>query len=217
MAKGKRVSEAVIKRLPRYYRYLGDLQAKGVTRVSSGELSSMMGLTASQIRQDLNCFGGFGQQGYGYTVEFLYHEIGNILGLNRELNCILIGAGNLGHAIANYANFEKRGFHMTAVFDNNPEIIGKKIKNIPVSDVKQLSVYLSEHKVDIVMLAIPGVAVEKVIDIIYQSDIKGIWNFSYLDLKVPDQIAMVNVHLSDSLMTLAYKISEKERVAEEQE
>ena len=217
MAKGKRVSEAVIKRLPRYYRCLGDLQAKGVTRVSSGELSSMMGLTASQIRQDLNCFGGFGQQGYGYTVEFLYHEIGNILGLNRELNCILIGAGNLGHAIANYANFEKRGFHMTAVFDNNPEIIGKKIKNIPVSDVKQLSVYLSEHKVDIVMLAIPGVAVEKVIDIIYQSDIKGIWNFSYLDLKVPDHIAMVNVHLSDSLMTLAYKISEKERVAEEQE
>ncbi|MBU5451515.1 redox-sensing transcriptional repressor Rex [Acetivibrio sp. MSJd-27] len=217
MAKGKRVSEAVIKRLPRYYRYLGDLQAKGVTRVSSGELSSMMGLTASQIRQDLNCFGGFGQQGYGYTVEFLYHEIGNILGLNRELNCILIGAGNLGHAIANYANFEKRGFHMTAVFDNNPEIIGKKIKNIPVSDVKQLSVYLSEHKVDIVMLAIPGVAVEKVIDIIYQSDIKGIWNFSYLDLKVPDHIAMVNVHLSDSLMTLAYKISEKERAAEEQE
>ena len=174
-------------------------------------------LTASQIRQDLNCFGGFGQQGYGYTVEFLYHEIGNILGLNRELNCILIGAGNLGHVIANYANFEKRGFHMTAVFDNNPEIIGKKIKNIPVSDVKQLSVYLSEHKVDIVMLAIPGVAVEKVIDIIYQSDIKGIWNFSYLDLKVPDHIAMVNVHLSDSLMTLAYKISEKERAAEEQE
>ena len=106
---------------------------------------------------------------------------------------------------------------MTAVFDNNPEIIGKKIKNIPVSDVKQLSVYLSEHKVDIVMLAIPGVAVEKVIDIIYQSDIKGIWNFSYLDLKVPDHIAMVNVHLSDSLMTLAYKISEKERAAEEQE
>lgn len=217
MGKGKRVSEAVIKRLPRYYRYLGDLQAKGVTRVSSGELSSMMGLTASQIRQDLNCFGGFGQQGYGYTVEFLYHEIGNILGLNRELSCILIGAGNLGHAIANYANFEKRGFHMTAVFDNNPEIIGKKIKNIPVSDVKQLGTYLSEHKVDIVMLAIPGAAVETVIDIIYQSDIKGIWNFSYLDLKVPKHIAMVNVHLSDSLMTLAYKISEKERAAEERE
>lgn len=215
MAKGKRVSEAVIKRLPRYYRYLGDLQAKGVTRVSSRELSAMMGLTASQIRQDLNCFGGFGQQGYGYTVEFLYHEIGNILGLNRELNCILIGAGNLGHAIANYANFEKRGFHMTAVFDNNPEIIGKKIKDIPVSDVKELNVFLREHKVDIVMLAIPGAAVEKVIDIIYQSDIKGIWNFSYLDLKVPEHIAMVNVHLSDSLMTLAYKISEKERAAEE--
>lgn len=217
MAKGKRVSEAVIKRLPRYYRYLGDLQAKGVVRVSSGELSSMMGLTASQIRQDLNCFGGFGQQGYGYTVEFLYHAIGNILGLNRELNCILIGAGNLGHAIANYASFERRGFHMTAVFDNNPDVIGKKIKDISVSDVNQLEDYLREHKVDIVMLAIPGAAVKQVIDIIYHSDIKGIWNFSYLDLKVPKHIAMVNVHMSDSLMTLAYKISEKERAAEEQE
>lgn len=213
MAKGKRVSEAVIKRLPRYYRYLGDLHSKGVTRVSSGELSSMMGLTASQIRQDLNCFGGFGQQGYGYTVEFLYQEIGNILGLNRELNCILIGAGNLGHAIANYTNFEKRGFHMTAVFDNNPELIGRKIKQIPILDVAGLEDYLADHQVDIVMLAIPGAAVEKVIDIIYQSDIKGIWNFSYLDLKVPDHIAMVNVHLSDSLMTLAYKISEKERTS----
>ncbi len=210
MGKEKRVSEAVIKRLPRYYRYLGDLHVKGVTRISSGELSQLMGLTASQIRQDLNCFGGFGQQGYGYTVESLYHEIGNILGMNRELNCVLIGAGNLGHAIANYANFEKRGFHMTAVFDNNPDIIGTAIKDITVTDVKELQQYLDSHKVDIVMLAIPGAAVEKVIDIIYQSDIKGIWNFSYLDLKVPEHIAMVNVHLSDSLMTLAYKISEKE-------
>ncbi len=210
MGKEKRVSEAVIKRLPRYYRYLGDLHVKGVTRISSGELSHLMGLTASQIRQDLNCFGGFGQQGYGYTVESLYHEIGNILGMNRELNCVLIGAGNLGHAIANYANFEKRGFHMTAVFDNNPQIIGTVIKDIRVTDVRELEQYLNSHKVDIVMLAIPGTAVETVIDIIYQSDIKGIWNFSYLDLKVPDHIAMVNVHLSDSLMTLAYKISEKE-------
>ncbi len=211
MGKEKRVSEAVIKRLPRYYRYLGDLHVKGVTRISSGELSHLMGLTASQIRQDLNCFGGFGQQGYGYTVESLYHEIGNILGMNRNLNCVLIGAGNLGHAIANYSNFEKRGFYMTAVFDNNPHIIGTTIKDITVSDIKELKKYLDSHRVDIVILAIPGAAVESVIEMIYESDIKGIWNFSYLDLKVPEHIAMVNVHLSDSLMTLAYKISEKEK------
>ncbi len=211
MRKEKRVSEAVIKRLPRYYRYLGDLHANGVTRISSGELSELMGLTASQIRQDLNCFGGFGQQGYGYTVESLYREIGNLLGMNKKLNCILIGAGNLGKAIVNYGNFEKRGFHMTGVFDNNPDIIGKKMKNITVSDVADLKHYLDTHRVDIVVLAIPGAAVGTIQDILYESNIKGIWNFSYLDLKVPKHIAMVNVHLSDSLMTLAYKISEDEK------
>lgn len=207
MDKQKKVSEAVIKRLPRYYRYLGDLKSDGVKRISSKDLSSLMGITASQIRQDLNCFGGFGQQGYGYNVEYLYHEIGNILGTEIENSVILLGAGNLGKAIANYTNFKKRGFSIKAIFDKNEEIIGKKINNIPVYDINTLEKYLNENDIDIVVFAIPAVGVRNIIDIVINSSIKGIWNFSYLDLKVPPHIAMVNMHLSDSLMTLSYKIS----------
>ena len=206
MNKPKKISEAVIKRLPRYYRYLGDLKSEGIKRISSKDLSDLMGNTASQIRQDLNCFGGFGQQGYGYNVELLYEEIGNILGTDIENSVVLLGAGNLGKAIANYTNFEKRGFSIKAIFDKNEEVIGEKINNIPVYDIAELEKYLTENKIDIVILAIPAVGVKKIIDIIVNSNIKGIWNFSYLDLKVPKHIAMVNMHLSDSLMTLSYKI-----------
>ena len=203
----KKVSEAVIKRLPRYYRYLGDLKSEGITRISSGELSKLMGTTASQIRQDLNCFGGFGQQGYGYNVEYLYEEISNILGTNIKNSMIILGAGNLGKAIVNYSNFQKRGFFIKAIFDKDKNIIGKSINDIPVYDIDKLKDYLNNNDVEIVVLAIPAIGVKDVIDIIINSNIKGIWNFSYLDLKVPSNIAMVNMHLSDSLMTLSYKIS----------
>ena len=208
MSNQKKVSEAVIKRLPRYYRYLGDLLAEGVSRISSKDLSDMMGSTASQIRQDLNCFGGFGQQGYGYNVPYLYEEIGNILGTDRENSVVILGAGNLGKAIANYTNFKKRGFSIKAIFDNNEKIIGSKINEVEVLDIATLEEFLKNNEIDIVVLAIPAVGIKNVIDIVVNSNIKGIWNFSYLDLKVPKHIAMVNVHLSDSLMTLSYKISE---------
>ncbi len=208
MDKSKKISEAVIRRLPRYYRYLGDLKAEGIMRISSKELSDLMGLTASQIRQDLNCFGGFGQQGYGYNVEYLYNEIGSLLGTDIQNTVVLIGAGNLGKAIANYSNFSKRGFTIKAIFDKNKDISGTLINNIPVYDINELEKYLKENNVDIVVLAIPAVGVKSIINTVINSNIKGIWNFSYLDLKVPPHIAMVNMHLSDSLMTLAYKISE---------
>ena len=148
MKKQKKISEAVIRRLPRYYRYLGDLKADGISRISSKDLSALMGITASQIRQDLNCFGGFGQQGYGYNVELLYEEIGNILGTDNENSVILLGAGNLGKAIANYANFKKRGFSIKAIFDKNEEVIGKKINGIPVYDINTLADYLNENSID---------------------------------------------------------------------
>ena len=191
MKNEKKISEAVIKRLPRYYRYLGDLLSEGVERVSSKDLSQMMGTTASQIRQDLNCFGGFGQQGYGYNVPLLYEEIGDILGTDKENSVVILGAGNLGKAIANYTNFKKRGFTIKAIFDKDEKVIGTKINSVEVLDIDKLADFLKDNPVDIVV----------------NSDIKGIWNFSYLDLKVPKHIAMVNVHLSDSLMTLSYKIN----------
>ncbi|MBR4892582.1 MAG: redox-sensing transcriptional repressor Rex [Clostridia bacterium] len=204
----KKVSEAVIRRLPRYYRYLGDLLNSGITRISSKDLSELMGTTASQIRQDLNCFGGFGQQGYGYNVEYLYKEIGNILGTDRENSVVILGAGNLGKAIANYTNFKRRGFSIKAIFDNNKNLIGTKINSIKVLDIKSLKDFLDTNSIDIVVLTIPAAGIKEVIDTVVNSNVKGIWNFSYLDLKVPDNIAMVNVHLSDSLMTLSYKINE---------
>ena len=207
MRSEKKISEAVIKRLPRYYRYLGDLLSEGVERISSKDLSQMMGTTASQIRQDLNCFGGFGQQGYGYNVPVLYEEIGNILGTDRENSVVILGAGNLGKAIANYTNFKKRGFTIKAIFDKDESIIGTKINSVEVLDIDHLSDFLNENNIDIVVLAIPAAGIKSVIDIVVNSNIKGIWNFSYLDLKVPKHIAMVNVHLSDSLMTLSYKIN----------
>jgi len=201
-----KVSEPVIRRLPRYYRYLQDLISDGVYRISSKELSKIMGITASQIRQDFNCFGGFGQQGYGYNVNYLYEEIGSILGTNKKNDLIVLGAGNLGKAICNYENFKKRGFNIKAIFDRNPEASGGEINGIPVYAMDMLKEYLSNNKIDIAVFAIPAVGVKTVLDTVINSGIKGIWNFSYLDLKVPDNIAMVNVHLSDSLMTLSYKM-----------
>ena len=156
----REISRAVIKRLPRYYRYLGELMQEGVERISSGELSKRMQITASQIRQDLNNFGGFGQQGYGYNVKYLYHEIGKILGLDKTYNLIIIGAGNLGQAIANYANFERRGFVAKAMFDTNSQLKGKTVRGIPVYSMDDLEDYIRNNDVQIAALTLPKAGAE---------------------------------------------------------
>jgi len=205
----KKVSIAVIRRLPRYYRYLSDLLRMDIARISSKELSARMGITASQIRQDLNCFGGFGQQGYGYNVESLYNEIGNILGLQNKYQAIIIGAGNMGRALANYGNFEKRGFKIIGVFDIHPKLIGTEINNIEVMNLDSLDEFVKKNKVDIAMLTVPFEQTPAVADKAAQLGIKGLWNFSPMDLKLPYDVIIENVHLSDSLMVLGYKINEK--------
>jgi len=205
----KEVPMVVIKRLPRYYRYLGELVQKGVNRISSAALSKKMGATASQIRQDLNCFGGFGQQGYGYNVPNLHAKIGEILGINKGYSLIIVGAGNMGHALINYANIEKRGFKVVAIFDNDPKKIGTQIKGITITDADLLEEFCKDNNVDIAVLALPQSEVKQVAERLVCSGVKGLWNFSYTEISVPDDIAVENVHLSDSLMTLSYKISNK--------
>lgn len=205
----KKVSSAVIKRLPRYYRFLGDLLDNGITRISSKDLSQKMNVTASQIRQDLNNFGCFGQQGYGYNVEFLYKEIKSILGLNKTYNLIIIGAGNLGQALLNYTNFQKRGFNFVGVFDVNPKIIGLKIRDIEIYDISTLPEFVKNNQVDIAVLAVPKNNALEVSKIIIKNGIKGIWNFSNTDLKVAADIIVENVHLTESIMTLTYKFNQK--------
>ena len=203
----KGISQAVITRLPRYYRYLGDLKDAGVERVSSQELSRIMRVTASQIRQDFNHFGGFGQQGYGYNVEYLYVEIGKILGLHKSHNLILIGAGNLGQALANYMNFEKRGFIITGIFDINPKLVGKCVRNIPIQPMENMPGFVKDNDVDIAVLTIPKAGAVKVAEQLVECGIRGIWNFAHVDLELPDGILVENVHLSDSLMKLSYQLS----------
>ncbi len=209
MASKKKISVAVIRRLPRYYRYLSDLLLMDITRVSSKELSNRMGITASQIRQDLNCFGGFGQQGYGYNVELLFNEIGNILGINNKFQTIVIGAGNMGQALANYGNFERRGFQIIGIFDVDSKLVGKKINRMEVQHMDNIDDFVKEHKVDIAMLTVPFDYAREVAERVAKLGIKGLWNFSPMDLKLPYDTIIENVHLSDSLMVLGYKIREK--------
>ena len=204
----KKISMAVIKRLPRYYRYLGELLDNNITRISSKELSERMNITASQIRQDLNNFGGFGQQGYGYNVDYLYNEIRKILGIDQKKNMVIIGIGNIGQALANYSNFEKRGFYLIGLFDNNPRIIGNTVKGIEIKDIEVIEDFLKENHVDIAILTLPKNRVAKVVKDLVGYGVKGLWNFSPVDLQVPDDVVVENVHLSDSLMTLAYKLDE---------
>ena len=203
----KQISKAVIKRLPRYYRYLGELLEDNVERISSNELSSRMQVTASQIRQDLNNFGGFGQQGYGYNVKYLYEEIGKILGLNEKHNIIVIGAGNLGQALANYVKFEKLGFVIIGLFDVNPALKGTLVRGIEVRMLDELADFVKDHKVDIATLTMPKEAADSVADLVVSLGIHAIWNFAHVDLQVLDENVVVeNVHLSDSLMQLSYNI-----------
>lgn len=205
----KKISTAIIKRLPRYYRYLGDLLDNGITRISSGELSKRMKVTASQIRQDLNKFGCFGQQGYGYNVELLYKEIQQILGLDKVYNLVIIGGGNLGQALMNYNNFAKRGFRFIGVFDRNPKIIGLELRGVEIMDVANLDDFLKNNRVDIAVLALPKNNAKQVVPILVENGIKGIWNFSHVDLDVPEDVVVENVHLTDSLMQISYAIREQ--------
>lgn len=209
---GKRVPSVVIKRLPRYYRYLGELLKQGITRISSNVLSEKMNVTASQIRQDFNYFGGFGQQGYGYNVEYLYKEIGDILGLHDGYKTVIIGAGNLGRALANHDTFEKRGFKLVGIFDIASNVVGTAINGITVSHIDDLKVFLQQNQVDIGIIAVPKAAVESTVSILADGGIKGILNFSYTELRTTGNVAIENVHLSDSLMTLSYKIKQGDDV-----
>ena len=217
MSLKKKVSIAVIRRLPRYYRYLSDLLGMEITRISSKELSARMNITASQIRQDLNCFGGFGQQGYGYNVESLYKEIGNIMGVNDRFRTIIIGAGNMGQALAHYGNFRKRGFDIIGIFDIAPNLIGKKINKMEVLHIDGLEDFIEKNRVDIAILTIPYDQTREVAERAAQAGVKGLWNFSPMDLKLHYDTVIENVHLSDSLMVLGYKIKGKYNNKSEQQ
>lgn len=207
----KQISQAVIVRLPRYLRYLGDLKEQGIERISSQELSKLMKVTASQIRQDFNNFGGFGQQGYGYNVEYLYGEISKILGLTEEHHLIIIGAGNLGQAIANYMNFERRGFIFKGIFDANPALHGKVIRDMVVQPMENMEAFIKANNIDIAVLTIPKSGAVKVAEELVKNNIKAIWNFAHVDLNVPKDIQVENVHLSESLMKLSYKLSKEQK------
>ena len=205
----KNISPAVIKRLPRYYRYLGDLLKSGIDRISSKELSERMQVTASQIRQDLNNFGGFGQQGYGYNVEYLYNEIAKILGLDKDYNLIIVGAGNLGTAITNYTDFAKRGFYVKQVFDIKPELIGKKIGDIEILGMDSLPDYIKNNQVDIAAITVPKEMATETAAKLVKCGIKAIWNFAPVDLRLPKDAIVETIHLSDTLMRLSYSLKNK--------
>ncbi len=203
----RQISAAVIRRLPRYYRYLVELQDQEVERISSEELSRRMGVTASQIRQDLNNFGGFGQQGYGYNVEYLKNEIGRILGLNQVHNVIIIGAGNLGRALAGYEKFSKNGFVMKGIFDRDPEVIGTKAGKLTVLPMEELSRFLAENDISIAALTVPKAEAQGVAEQLYAEGIRAVWNFAHMDLDLPKDVYIENVHLVDSLMQLSYRLN----------
>ena len=203
----REISQAVIRRLPRYYRYLGELLEHGVERISSNDLSRRMKVTASQIRQDLNNFGGFGQQGYGYNVKYLYTEIGKILGLEEDHRMIISVFGNLGQALANYAAFEKRGFILKGIFDVNPRLQGITIRGVPVRMIEELGEFVKDNEVEIAALTIPKDRAVEVADLLVANGVRAIWNFAHTDLNLPEHVIVENVHLSESLMQLSYKIN----------
>ena len=211
MEKNKNISMAVIKRLPKYYRYLEELMKNDVDRISSKELGEKIGFTASQIRQDLNCFEDFGQQGYGYNVKDLYNEISSILGLDRGYEATLVGAGNIGQAVSNYSRFENLGFKITAIFDANPKLIGMKIRDVEIVDIDEMTSVLNAHKIDIGIICVPRKNAQSVADELIKGGIRAIWNFAPVDLVVPDYVKVENVHLSESLLTLIYLLNESDK------
>ena len=207
MEKKKNISMAVIKRLPKYHRYLQELMKNDVDRISSKELGEKIGFTASQIRQDLNNFGDFGQQGYGYNVKELHNQIGAILGVGKEYNAVLIGAGNIGQAIANYSRFTDIGLGITAIFDANPKLVGMRIRDVEIKDIDELKGYLEENHIDMGILCVPRINAQKVCDVLVNGGVRGIWNFAPIDLHVPETVKVENVHLSESLLTLVYQMN----------
>ncbi len=210
MERFSNISMAVVRRLPKYHRYLGDLLHNDIRRVSSQELSRITGFTASQIRQDLNCFGGFGQQGYGYNVDELHREIGNILGLDKTYKTIIIGAGNVGRAIANYTFFEESGFKLYGMFDNNPKKIGDNIKDLTVLPIDEVESFIKSNDIEIGILCTPKEGTQKIAETLVNCGIKGIWNFAPVDLKLSGNVIIENVHLSESLFTISYLLKEQE-------
>jgi redox-sensing transcriptional repressor len=210
MERFSNISMAVVRRLPKYHRYLGDLLHHDILRISSKELSRITGFTASQIRQDLNCFGGFGQQGYGYNVEELYTELGNILGLSRTYRTIIIGAGNVGRAIANYTYFEESGFILYGMFDNNPKKIGNEVKGLKVLPIDEVESFIKDNGIEIGILCTPKEGTQKIAETLVNCNIKGIWNFAPVDLKLDSDVIIENVHLSESLFTISYLLKERE-------
>ena len=210
--KKRKVSNAVIRRLPRYYQTLDHLHKEGHVRISSSALGNYMGVTASQIRQDLNNFGGFGQQGYGYNVRYLYSEIGKILGLDRVHNMIFVGAGNLGQALANYAAFERSGFKTVGIFDVNPVLKGISVRGIEIRMADELPEFIKEHHVEIAALTLPKAKAVEMAEILVDNGVKAIWNFAHTDLnlKLPKDVIVENVHLSESLMRLSYNLTRYE-------
>ncbi|MBR2715194.1 MAG: redox-sensing transcriptional repressor Rex [Ruminococcus sp.] len=206
----KQISMPVIRRLPRYHRFLTELESQGVERISSNQLATIMRSTASQIRQDLNCFGGFGQQGYGYPVTQLKEEIGKILGIDKKFNAILLGAGNMGRAVATHMNFNRQGFELTAVFDKSEEVVGSMLRGITIMSDDEIEGYCHKNKVDAAFLCLPRNSVKLLIDKLYSLGIKNFWNFSHYDIKNDyNDVIVENVHMSDSLMTLCYRINEQ--------
>lgn len=203
----KEISQAVIIRLPRYFRYLGELIDEGYERISSKELSERMHITASQVRQDLNLFGGFGQQGYGYNVKELHNEIGKILGLDRKHNLIIVGAGNLGQALANYMNFEKRGFIVKGIFDMYPDKCQSNSRGFRIHPMDELEQFILDNAIDIAVLTIPKASAIETSNRLVACGIHAIWNFAHVDLDVPKDVVVENVHLSDSLMKLSYRFN----------
>lgn len=214
MAK-ENVSLSVVRRLPRYHRFLKELLASGTVRISSSDLSAKMGLTASQIRQDLNCFGGFGQQGYGYNVKDLYEEIGKILGLDKRRKAVLLGAGNLGRAIALHMDFSSRGFELLAIFDSNPALVGMDVGGVTVSDCANLEAFCRMIRPDVAILCIPKEAARSLAGTLVDCGIRGFWNFSHYDMTLDyPGIVVENVHLGDSLSTLCFRVNELEKSKE---
>ncbi len=209
MKKDSKISNAVIKRLPRYRRYLLELERKGVDKISSRELSGLMGYTASQIRQDLNNFGGFGQQGYGYNVKELSHEISAILGLDKEYRMIIVGVGNLGRAIANHSHYYKAGFVVAGLFEKDERLIGEEVGGIKIQSYEKLVEFIEKNGVDIGIICTNKDVAQEVCDKMCFAGVRGIWNFAPVDLEVPDHVAVENVHLSEGLHSLAYHINRK--------
>jgi len=208
--KRENVPLTVIRRLPRYYRYLGDLLKSGCTRISSKELSERMHVTASQIRQDLNCFGGFGQQGYGYNVEALYREIGDILFINNTCDAFLVGVGHLGTALVNHLDFGLMGVRLTGLFDINPEVVGTRIHGIRVAHIDEAAEHIERLKPQIAILTLPKSETLPVFSLFVKHGIKGFWNFSNMEIVPPEDVVVENVHLSDSLMTLRYRVFQQQ-------